>query len=375
MERDRRRMGTHWGRLSVWALAGAVFLSTVAAAGASVAAPGASHGDLRQAKAELRALNVRLSLLAQRYHETLVSLRRYQREAGSARRQVARARAIRAGAQADLDLRAKKAYEGSTVNGMVAVLGFHSISDVSAGLEFLTTIAQDDAAAARWADVARVTAQRATGRLRSLIVAQRAALTRLTDERAALQAAVGSQKALIDQIEQRIHRQFVMAQAAAAVAAAARASQAPPTTTPPSTPSSPSSPPPTTSVPTSPTPPPSPSQSSSPSPDPTGGGQPSGGGAPPPENQIDALIYSIWGNGDVGATAECIADHESGDDPSARNRSSGAAGLFQLMPALWDGNNAYGWKFDPYGARENATHAYLLWRQSGWAPWGGGGGC
>jgi hypothetical protein len=95
---------------------------------------------------------------------------------------------------------------------------------------------------------------------------------------------------------------------------------------------------------------------------------PTGGPAPPPENEIDGLIYSIWGNGPDGRVAECIADHESHDNPNVRN-PSGAAGLFQLMPFWWDGNNRFGWKFDPYDARANAEHAYLIWKRDGWNPW------
>ena len=67
--------------------------------------------------------------------------------------------------------------------------------------------------------------------------------------------------------------------------------------------------------------------------------------------------------------AECIAQHESGDDPNNRNPSSGSAGLFQLMPFWWDGNNQFGWRFDPYDAQQNAIHAHLIWERDGWTPW------
>jgi hypothetical protein len=39
------------------------------------------------------------------------------------------------------------------------------------------------------------------------------------------------------------------------------------------------------------------------------------------------------------------------------------------MPFWWDGNNQYGWSFDPYDAQQNAIHAHLIWEQDGWAPW------
>ena len=41
------------------------------------------------------------------------------------------------------------------------------------------------------------------------------------------------------------------------------------------------------------------------------------------------------------------------------------------MPFWWDGANQYGWKFDPYDATANASHAHLIWQTDGWAPWGG----
>ena len=161
MRRIHLRTESRALRRQEWAVVGTLLMSMVGvsmvgAVGASAAAPGATHDDLTQAKAELRALDVRLSILAQRYHGAVVSLRRLQREAGSARREVARARAVRARAQADLDLRARRAYEGGTARGMAAVLGFRSISDLSAGLEFLSALGQADAAVARRADVARV---------------------------------------------------------------------------------------------------------------------------------------------------------------------------------------------------------------------------
>jgi len=84
---------------------------------------------------------------------------------------------------------------------------------------------------------------------------------------------------------------------------------------------------------------------------------------------VDALIASIWGTGPSGAQAECIANHESGDDPSNVNPSSGSAGLFQLMPFWWDGNSEFGWRFDPYDAQANAVHAHLIWKAYGWEPW------
>lgn len=69
------------------------------------------------------------------------------------------------------------------------------------------------------------------------------------------------------------------------------------------------------------------------------------------------------------ATATCIVSRESGWNPRARNPSSGAAGLMQLMPFHWLG------KFDPYDPYLNVRYSYGLYRQVGWSPWSGGGSC
>jgi hypothetical protein len=95
-------------------------------------------------------------------------------------------------------------------------------------------------------------------------------------------------------------------------------------------------------------------------------GRPGSGGS---QQQMDGLIASIWGTEQFGAQAECIANHESGDDPNNVNPASGAAGLFQLMPFWWDGRNRFGWTFDPYDPQQNAFYAHLISLQDGWTPW------
>jgi hypothetical protein len=60
-----------------------------------------------------------------------------------------------------------------------------------------------------------------------------------------------------------------------------------------------------------------------------------------------------------------VAACESGLRPWARNPSSGAAGLFQLMPIHWQG------KFDPYDAVANTQYAYGLSNGgTDWSAWG-----
>jgi hypothetical protein len=67
---------------------------------------------------------------------------------------------------------------------------------------------------------------------------------------------------------------------------------------------------------------------------------------------------------DEVTTALCVMRWESGGNPNAVNASSGAAGLFQIMPFWWDhyGGNRY----DP---DTNVRTARLIWDQQGWAGW------
>ncbi|HXJ64714.1 MAG TPA: lytic transglycosylase domain-containing protein, partial [Actinomycetota bacterium] len=89
----------------------------------------------------------------------------------------------------------------------------------------------------------------------------------------------------------------------------------------------------------------------------------------PTTGEIVDLITSFWGTGYDGQVAKCVGWRESRYQPTARNTSSGAAGIFQLMPFWWDGNNEFGWKFDPYDARQNIVHAHMIWQAYGWGPW------
>lgn len=78
------------------------------------------------------------------------------------------------------------------------------------------------------------------------------------------------------------------------------------------------------------------------------------------------------------STALAIARRESGPslDPYAVNRSSGACGIFQHMPAYFRERLArvprhfYHWVWDCLNARSNVLAALWLARQ-GWSPWGG----
>lgn len=62
--------------------------------------------------------------------------------------------------------------------------------------------------------------------------------------------------------------------------------------------------------------------------------------------------------------ALCVIKYESGGNPTAVNATSGAAGLFQIMPFWWD---AYGGnRFDP---ETNIALASVIQSQQGWGAW------
>lgn len=78
--------------------------------------------------------------------------------------------------------------------------------------------------------------------------------------------------------------------------------------------------------------------------------------------QWRTLVADVWGSDTDRAL--CIIEHESGGNPNAVNPSSGAAGLFQVMPFWWD---YYGGdRFDP---QTNINVAHLIYLQQGWGAW------
>jgi len=85
---------------------------------------------------------------------------------------------------------------------------------------------------------------------------------------------------------------------------------------------------------------------------------------PVPLGEIPKIIYAVFGA--YGAKAVDVASCESGLNPYAVNESSGAAGLFQLMPFHWFQ------KFDPFDPWANSRYAFQL--SSGgtnWSAWSG----
>lgn len=76
-----------------------------------------------------------------------------------------------------------------------------------------------------------------------------------------------------------------------------------------------------------------------------------------------SLVASHFHPKDVDR-ALCLVGYESGGDPNAVNPSSGAAGLFQVMPFWW--NHYGGDRFDP---ETNVRVAKAIYDQQGWWAW------
>lgn len=77
--------------------------------------------------------------------------------------------------------------------------------------------------------------------------------------------------------------------------------------------------------------------------------------------QWRGLVSQYFTNVDY---ALCIIKWESGGNPNAVNSSSGAAGLFQIMPFWWD---AYGGnRFNP---ETNVALAAKIYADYGWGAW------
>lgn len=75
------------------------------------------------------------------------------------------------------------------------------------------------------------------------------------------------------------------------------------------------------------------------------------------------LVAAYFPSGEVD-TALCVMRWESGGNPTATNPSSGAAGLFQVMPFWWDHHGG-----DRYDPDTNVRTARKIWDQQGWRGW------
>jgi hypothetical protein len=295
--------------------------------------------DVRTARAELRSIDLQLSLAAERLHAGRILLATLRGQLSSARSRSTRADAAADDAATAFDSLVRWSYE-SGVSSQLGVLGLGTVSDLEEGVGLLSAMAEHQHQVVADAADARAEAARADGQTTSLEAQVTGALAGQASANRQLNAAAARQRGVITHLEHRLHRRIRLA--VADRRAAEEAAQQPP-------------------------PPPPPT--SGPATGATTGPLPGPSEPAPTTGEIVDLITSLWGTGYDGQVARCVAWRESRYQPTARNASSGAAGLFQLMPFWWDGNNSYGWRFDPYDPRQNAVHAHLIWKADGWGPW------
>ena len=98
--------------------------------------------------------------------------------------------------------------------------------------------------------------------------------------------------------------------------------------------------------------------------------------APRPVEEWRSLVSAYFAPEDVDLALRIISC-ESGGDPNAQNRSSGAAGLFQHIPRYWESRVANAGMpgasiFDPIA--NVAASAYLAY-SDGWGHWAASAGC
>ena len=91
----------------------------------------------------------------------------------------------------------------------------------------------------------------------------------------------------------------------------------------------------------------------------------------PPPSTVAPSVSPIWA---------CIIRHESGGNPQAVNRSSGASGLVQFMPSTFWATARHAGRPDLIGvppqnasAADQMAMAYALQAWQGWGPWRGDG--
>ena len=98
--------------------------------------------------------------------------------------------------------------------------------------------------------------------------------------------------------------------------------------------------------------------------------------APRPVEEWRSLVAAYFLPGDVDQALRVISC-ESGGDPNAQNASSGAAGLFQHIPAYWEARAAAAGMsgasiYDPIA--NVAVSAYLVYTD-GWGHWSASAAC
>jgi cell wall-associated NlpC family hydrolase len=201
MASTHRRARGSTARLAAAALL--VISLSVGSAPVSFARP--SPEELRSATARLDAMNRELSLLVEQYNQAKLALDRTEAKLRGARQEASRAQADADRARDYLSARAAQAYR-SAGSEFESLLGSGSLSEFTYRLEFLNSVAEQDADAIALAEVRGQQARRAALRF-AQAARERASLLRTLDGRkTSIEAGIAEQEALVDQLAEELAR-------------------------------------------------------------------------------------------------------------------------------------------------------------------------
>lgn len=206
-------------RLAQLGLAMALVVPTVvvAAGPASMAAP--SEAEVEAAKEELSRVSHELEVAIEEYNEARVRLQGVQGKLADALDDKDAAQAIAAKAMGQLEDRAVEAYTGAG-SQIDVLLGASDLSEFSDRLEFMGALAQNDADLASASENAQQQAEWAAGRYADTIEEKKTELGQMGAKRADIEAMLGEQRALYEQLNTD-YQDYIERQEAASSAAAA----------------------------------------------------------------------------------------------------------------------------------------------------------
>jgi peptidoglycan DL-endopeptidase CwlO len=182
----------------------------------SSAAPSKAQVEAAQAKAD--AIGHRLEVVIEQYNEAKYQLELIQNKLAQSLKAKQQAEAEAAAAVGRLEDRAVEAYTGmgTQVDGLLEA---QDLSEFSDRLEFMGSIAQNDADLATEADTARQQAEWAAQQYNTQLEAKQGRLDEMAANRADIEDMLAEQQALADQLDKE-YQDYLDAQEAAAAAAA-----------------------------------------------------------------------------------------------------------------------------------------------------------
>lgn len=205
----------------------ALLLALSASVGlAQLSSASPSKNDVERAKAQLEAMNQRLSLLDEQLNQARLAMQEVEGKLAETRAAAEKAAAAAEEALATLNVRAAKAYQGFG-SQISMLLGAESLADFSDRLEFIGSLAQSDSDLATEAAHAQQQARWTAEELQKTLEARQAALESLQTKEQELRNAAAEQLALYTELDRKYHDALQAereAQAAAAAAAAIAAS-------------------------------------------------------------------------------------------------------------------------------------------------------